>query len=477
MKKIFLEDLPKNKNGTVSWKNSVGCKVRFEYDEISGVIEIIGYDNSKYHVIVQYKDRTRSMFVGSFKDCLIKELIGLIHSEYYYNINDVIYDKYLVKEQTKIPHAKTRNPNAKSRSGMNKAYVVECLNCGYEFIVGEDIICSGLQISYCPACTENPKKIVRRYNDLWTTNPEIAKMLLDPEVGYAYFKTSADKTDWICPNCKSIIKNRAFNQVYYHGLACKKCGDGISYPEKIMRECLERSGITFEMHKRFDWSDNKEYDFYLPDYNTIIETHGCQHYKESFVRLGGLTLKEVQENDSYKENLANQNNIKEYIIIDCRVSDFDYIYNNIIFSKLKEIIDFETIDKNIIAIKSLTNYLILSCEMWNSGIKDINVIADKIMVSPYTVSSYLKRCDKLGLCDYTQFMKEVSRKALSEAIVKKPVRCKTTNEVFDSMTEAAIKHNTSASAIRKSCLNPRRSAGKLLDKTKLYWEYIGNDLS
>lgn len=101
MRRIFLEDLPQNNNGTINWKNSVGCSVRFEYDDISGVIDIIGYDNSKYHLILKYKDRIRSMFVGSFKNCLIKELIGLLHSEYRYKAGDIIHNKYLVKKTNK----------------------------------------------------------------------------------------------------------------------------------------------------------------------------------------------------------------------------------------------------------------------------------------------------------------------------------------------------------------------------------------
>lgn len=463
MRKIFLEDLPKNKNNTIRWKDSVGCKVRFEYDDINGIIEIIGYDNSKYHIIVKYADRIRSMFVGSFKDCLIKELIGLMHSEYYYNVGDIIYDKYLVKEQTKIPHVKTRSPNSKSRSGMNKAYVVECLNCGYEFIVGEDIICDGAQESYCKACGEYSKIAVKGYNDLWTTNPEIAQLLLNPDEGYNHLKSSNDKTDWVCPNCKSIIKNRMFVQVYQHGLACKKCGDGISYPEKIMRECLEQSGLIFEMHKIFDWSNLKEYDFYLPEYNIIIETHGLQHYEKSFERMGAMTLEEVQINDEYKRDLAIKNGISKYIIIDCRESDFDYIFKNIELSELNIIIDFRLINRNEVSRNSLTNYLIKACEMWNSGIKDINVIANKINLSSYTIASYLKRCDKIGLCDYTNFMKLKKTRG---------VRCKTTNEMFNSMTDACNKYNIQSCAIRKSCLHPKYSAGKLADKTKLYWEYI-----
>ena len=344
----------------------------------------------------------------------------------------------------------------------------ECLKCGYVFTVGEDVICDGAQGSYCKACGEYSKIAVSGYNDLWTTNPEIAQMLLNPSEGYTHLMSSNDKTDWICPNCNTIIKNRTFAQVYYHGLACKKCGDGVSYPEKIMRECLEQSGLTFEMHKTFDWSNLKEYDFYLSDYNIIIETHGEQHYKHSFKRLGGMTLEDVQLNDKYKEKIAIENGINKYIIIDCQESDFDYIYENIELSELNTIINFELIDKNKVSKNSLTNYLINACELWNSGIKDIKIIAEKMKLSSHTIVSYLKRCDKIGLCDYTNYMKSKKTRI---------VKCKTTGEIFVSMTDACQKYNIQKSAIRKSCLNPEYSAGKLINKTKLYWEYVDTNLS
>lgn len=463
MRKIFLEDLPSNKNGTIRWRDSVGCSVRFEYDGITGIIDIVGYDNTKYHIIAKYKDRERSIFVGSFKECMIQELIGLRHREYMYDVGDVIHEQYLVLEKTKIKHAKNRDPNAKSRSGMNKAYVVKCLKCGYVFTIGEDIINDGKQKSYCKACGENSTIAVKGYNDLWTTNPEIAKMLLNKDEGYTHLKTSNKKTDWVCPDCNNIIKSRSFAQVYFQGLACKNCGDGVSYPEKIMRECLKQSGVNFNMHVVFDWSNNKEYDFYLPDYNIIVETHGVQHYEESFKRIGGRTLKDEQDNDKYKIDLALKNKIKEYVEIDCRLSDFEYIYANIKSSALNRIIDFSSIDEDKIAKGSLSNYLIKVCNMWNYGVTDVAYIANEMSLSEHTIRTYLKKCQKLGLCEYSKTCRNLRTRA---------VRCKTTNETFDAIADACKKYDIHACAVRKSCLHPEYSAGKLPDKTKLYWEYI-----
>ena len=52
------------------------------------------------------------------------------------------------------------------------------------------------------------------------------------------------------------------------------------------------------------WCDNYRYDFYLLDYNVIIEMHGEQHYKNSFESIGGMSLEEVQLNDKMKNKKA-----------------------------------------------------------------------------------------------------------------------------------------------------------------------------
>jgi len=40
---------------------------------------------------------------------------------------------------------------------------------------------------------------------------------------------------------------------------------------------LDELLVLYETEVQFDWSDNKRYDFYLPEYNAIIEMHGKQH--------------------------------------------------------------------------------------------------------------------------------------------------------------------------------------------------------
>ena len=64
MRKVFLENLPIKKQGkknVIDWKNSVGYKVHFIYDDIEGDIEIIDYISgnrkNKSKILLRYKNK------------------------------------------------------------------------------------------------------------------------------------------------------------------------------------------------------------------------------------------------------------------------------------------------------------------------------------------------------------------------------------------------------------------------------------
>ena len=88
---------------------------------------------------------------------------------------------------------------------------------------------------------------------MWDTNPELAKLLLNPEDGYKYTKGSNKKADWKCPHCDFIIKNKSIVEVYQRGLKCPQCDDGISYPNRLMFSVLNILKICFETEKLFKW--------------------------------------------------------------------------------------------------------------------------------------------------------------------------------------------------------------------------------
>lgn len=199
--------------------------------------------------------------------------------------------------------------------------------------------------SGCAICAG---RYVTLKNAIVTTNHTVAKMMLNSEDMYKYTKNSHKKVDWKCPHCGEIIENKQIKSISTQGLSCPNCSKGYSYPERMMRNILKNMDVLFKTQKSFKWSKNRKYDFYFIYNNesVIVETHGGQHYNGGFKTLGGRSAEEEKVNDKYKYDLAIQNGIKpeNYIIIDCRKSEFEFIKNNILNSRLKEVFDLSEID-------------------------------------------------------------------------------------------------------------------------------------
>src|SRR5206468_9685999 len=134
----------------------------------------------------------------------------------------------------------------------------------------------------------------------------------------------------------------------------------------------------------------------------IIEVHGIQHYTKSFKRSDGRTrsLKEEQENDTLKENLAKQNGIIYYIIFDCSISNIDYIKNSVLnnshFLDLFNLSNVNWTECHKFACKSLVKD---ACDLWNEGNNAVN-IGNKMKLSHSTIVNYLKQGSQIGWCNY-----------------------------------------------------------------------------
>lgn len=250
----------------------------------------------------------------------------------------------------------------------------------------------------CPYCSGRYPIIGE--TDLWTTHPDIAKMLKNHNDGFLVSYGSKKILDWTCPQCKNTI-SKSVTEVTHHGLVCKICSDGISYPEKFIINMLTQLEIDFKREKTFDWSDKKIYDFYLPYYNMIIETHGKQHYMENKFSNSKprRSLNEEQYNDRYKEQLASLNRIEHYIQLDCRESDCEYIKNSIYNSILPKFFNLHKVNWDECDIYASNTLSIQVAKLWNEGL-DTNAVSKELNVGKTFVLKHLKKMTKMGLCDY-----------------------------------------------------------------------------
>lgn len=112
----------------------------------------------------------------------------------------------------------------------------------------------------CPICSG--RRVLKGYNDLWTTHPKIAAILKDPEDGYKYNAGSNKKLVWVCPDCGNETLATP-NKMTARINLCTLCSSDTSYPEKFITNLLQQFSIYFEKEKTFDWSGNKRYDFYM----------------------------------------------------------------------------------------------------------------------------------------------------------------------------------------------------------------------
>lgn len=415
-------------HGRIKWNDCYDVDVDFYYHGIQDTFKIIKPCNNG-KMLIEYKKELYEISRDSLSACKLQYIVGARTHDFKYKVGEIIEFKkgrFLIKEQTY--KSKKGKHNGKTKKYLNKANKIKCLDCGYEDTIMETNIAI---MEHCPCCIH--KKLLVGFNDMWTTNPEMAKMLKNPEDGYKHMKSSnKPKLEWVCPYCQSII-NKTPNDVDNAGLCCPKCSDGISYPNKFMYSILTQINSKFETEKTFLWSNNKRYDFYLPEHKMIIEMHGIQHYKDLKIFSSNRAFEEEQKNDKYKKELALENGIVKYIEINCSEANFDYIKNSIEHSKLFKLLELHKIDWIKVAQDVDTPLIFKISELWNQGVHEASVLYEKLNISHNVGCKLLNRARNLGLCDYDSCITQaIGREKVAKIRYgySKPLMCLDTNESF-----------------------------------------------
>lgn len=340
----------------------------------------------------------------------------------------------------------------------------QCLVCGHKWTVSPRSLLDGHN---CPVCSGN---IIGDYpdykNSIWSKQDyrELFGNYITEEQMKSYMPNTNTKIDMRCPNCgrHKLVAPQTISQ---YGFSCI-CSDGISYPNKFMFSLLEQIGVDFISEYCPKWSNGKRYDFYIQNINTIIECHGKQHY----IGWSGDKNNAIsqQENDNYKMQLAFNNGIVNYIIIDCRKSDINFIKSNILNSKLlklthtdKDAINWLECDK--FASNSIIN---LISEMWDSG-SSIKEIRAKTKLCDITISKYIKYGNKLGICNIEYSTSEAHKRGALHGINSpnsSSVYCIELNKVYATQKQARIE--TGATHISACCLGKRNVSNEK------HWYYL-----
>lgn len=200
------------------------------------------------------------------------------------------------------------------------------------------------------------------------------------------------------------------NRFVRKNVRCPLCSDGVSYPEKYVGHILKSLNVEFVTQYRPTWSQGRRYDFYLPDYNMIIEAHGIQHYPTKTKRpIKWKPYEEEHENDLLKFDLSVVNGVEHYVVLDCRKSELEWIKDEVEKSILTFKFDLSTIDFRECHRYAL-NSLVLEAESLHRKGESIDSIATILRLSTETVKKYLKQASYFS----EDGIKQVESKSLTD---------------------------------------------------------------
>lgn len=262
--------------------------------------------------------------------------------------------------------------------------------------------------SGCPYCAGT--KVLKGFNDLWTTDPKVAELLTNPEDGYTIARMSHKKLNFTCPFCGKKQDKFVLN-VTRRGLQCDNCSDHISFPNRFGRAFLDQLPIDdYTPEYSPDWLKPYSLDLFF-EYNgkaLALEMDGGVGHGNKQWGPGNKKDIEGKERDILKDKLAAENGI-EVIRIDAQESSSEYIGKHILQSKLNQIFDLSVIDWIKCDMDAQKNLVKEVCDLYMSGIKKLQDIADILKISDQSVRNYLKRGVKFGWCDYSPRVAQLNR--------------------------------------------------------------------
>lgn len=341
----------------------------------------------------------------------------------------------------------------KKKNGNNKYVEVECSVCGYKKWQKE-------------RCLDLNKPC----NRLKHLRPDLACLLDDTEDDFQYTPKSHKIARWKCPCCNTKF-NRTVSTVTTRGFNCPVCSVGISFPNRMMYEILKQLNVVFHREYEFSWAKKKYYDFYIEEINTIIEMHGQQHYADCKNSRWGKSFEDINKNDLLKRELALNNGIENYIVIDASISEYDYIFENIKNSELSKLYCVSDIDKTVILHKIYSNDFVKEIiRLWESG-ETIKNIAKDVGLFHITVKNIIKNAALGGLTFYDPNIEIKKNNKRIGLFNEKRIVCLNDNVEHKSIVAASQYYCINTKPIN-DCLKGRTKYCKCKNGERLVFEYV-----
>lgn len=176
---------------------------------------------------------------------------------------------------------------------------ITCNNCGLLFKQKANNHLNG---QGCPKCCGN---IFPSTKEEFI---EKARLIHGDKHDYSLFDYLNSRTKGIikCNICSFEFLQRP--AAHIQGQGCPKCKESLG--ERFISEILDKHNINYKREYKLPGTNYRfEYDFYLPDYNLLIEFHGIQHYEPVKYFGGEDYFKEILKRDIFKRELSNLVNI------------------------------------------------------------------------------------------------------------------------------------------------------------------------
>jgi very-short-patch-repair endonuclease len=215
--------------------------------------------------------------------------------------------------------------------GSGKKYNFLC-NCGHIIEKAINKITSSGR--WCPYCSLPPQKLCKKedcehcFNNSFESHEKSKYWDSSNDISPRFaFKNSGIKYSFICEkgHCFIMTLNNVTKNFNPHW-----CGLCVNKTEEILLKWLKQH-YKVEHQKSFDWCINKEskrklrFDFYLKNFNIIIELDGEQHFKQV---SNWCNVSKTRKTDLFKMECAKNNNIT-FI----RIYQLDVYHNRIDWKK------------------------------------------------------------------------------------------------------------------------------------------------
>ena len=376
MSKRINESLPRNRRLGQIGINNQGEK-----------ITIIAYRKSE-DIDVQFEDGTivENRTYGNFLKGRMKHPIRYEESFAYYIEVELSLDINKIwnfEKNTVSPYEIYKNCHEKvwlyclekDHHNNEGGYERKC----YEFYNG----------SRCGYCGNNHK--THKLDSLAYLYPQIAEMIVTDERNnltmedlYEIAPYSDKKFYFKCSECKKgSSQKKRVKDIIRRNFSCEYCSDGISIPNKILRQISEQLGLNLQYEYIPEWLNNKRLDGYDDNFKIAIEMDGNYgNHKEN-------------KTDKWKDEQCLKHGI--YVVRVDLTNDkeyygntFEYIKKQILDSPLALIYDFSNFNWELAWNNSLKS---LACEvkkLVEEGCMDKEIVK-KLNISIGTVRNYKRQ--------------------------------------------------------------------------------------